>query len=721
MKPKNNKILIALLIIACVLVSACSPGVGTKPAEKEETKKEVNKETITSFASPAFSPDASLEVKTFSSVEELEAFLRANEATGSSYNGGMMTKSLGRGAEMMDFAMPTSAPTDLAVESAGGSDDFSTTNNQVAGVDEGDIIKTDGKFIYTVSGKTLFIVKAYPGADAKIISETSFEKGVPSGLFISGDKLVVFGYLNDYEVLKTLNLEKYGSYASMTFVEIYDMNNKEKLVLEKEFLLDGDYFESRMIDGFVYIVTNSYPSARPWPVPYFVEDNIVREVAMSSIRYFPLPYESVSFVTINAFDLDNLEHVSETLAIESSRTMYMSEKNMYISYTKYINEWEIVQDATLKLVKPLLSDADKSRIKKIEAVDNDILTAYEKEQKVMTMVYRYLDFLSADERESLQELIDADAKAELEKYDYFEYTVIHRVELDGLSISPKANGQVPGYANNQFAFDEFKGTLRLATTVSPHWSSYNYDEKNMNTESENFVFTLDEDLNVLDSLDGIAPNENIYSTRFMGDKLYMVTFRQVDPFFVIDLSNPKDIKSLGKLKIPGFSRYLHPYDENHIIGLGRDATDMGRVQGLKISIFDVSDVTNPKEVAKWESVKQYSSSTAEYEHKAFLFDKEKNLLVIPAYSYEWDNGVYDGYNGALVFDIKADSIEIRGLIDHSKSTDNNWGAAVERSLFIDDMLYTKSYSLLRINALKDLKSVKDIELKSSNVEEVPIY
>jgi len=237
----------------------------------------------------------------------------------------------------------------------------------------------------------------------------------------------------------------------------------------------------------------------------------------------------------------------------------------------------------------------------------------------------------------------------------------------------------------------------------------------------------------MDGLTGLAEGESIYSTRFMGDRLYMVTFRQVDPFFAIDLSNPKDIKTLGKLKIPGFSRYLHPYDEDTIIGIGRDADLRGGQKGIKISLFDVSDVENPKEVASYVSDDRYAQSTAEWEHKAFLFDKEKELLVIPAYNYDWQNP-NNGYNGALVFKITKDDIELRGLIDHSdgvKESDNGklgiwmpryqYSPAVERSLFIGEDLYTKSPYLLRINSLDDLSSINSLVLDSGYTGGIPIY
>jgi len=204
----------------------------------------------------------------------------------------------------------------------------------------------------------------------------------------------------------------------------------------------------------------------------------------------------------------------------------------------------------------------------------------------------------------------------------------------------------------------------------------------------------------------------------------MVTFRQIDPFFVIDLSDPTNIKALGELKIEGFSKYLHPYDETTIIGLGNEATERGRIMGLKISLFDVSDVANPKEIAKFVTDEKYAQTTADFEHKAFLFSKEKELLVIPAYNSEYcgwdDSGCGEQeYNGAFVFRINKEEIKLRGLIDHEGYGDSSWGPAVQRSLYIEELLYTKSAKLLRINELSDLSSVKKVELTESGP--IPVY
>jgi uncharacterized secreted protein with C-terminal beta-propeller domain len=270
--------------------------------------------------------------------------------------------------------------------------------------------------------------------------------------------------------------------------------------------------------------------------------------------------------------------------------------------------------------------------------------------------------------------------------------------------------------------------------VSQRWNYYSKDPSETMQESTNNIFTLDSDLNIIDSKKNIAKGEQIYSTRFVGDKLYMVTFKQIDPFFVFDLSDAENIKELGQLKIPGFSRYLHPYDENTLIGIGKETTSTGEQRGLKISLFDVSDFEHPKEIAKFVTGKQYADSVAEYEHKAFLFDKEKQLLVIPAYSYSyqtWERPMpvdinskmiapqTTGFNGAMVFNITKNSIELRGVIDHSQGR-QYWGPSVERSLFINELLYTKSQGLLRINKLSDLAKVKNIELAGYE-SEYPVY
>ena len=202
----------------------------------------------------------------------------------------------------------------------------------------------------------------------------------------------------------------------------------------------------------------------------------------------------------------------------------------------------------------------------------------------------------------------------------------------------KATGKVPGSILNQFSMDENNGYFRIATTKGSVTGMGD-------NASRNNMYVLDMDLKQVGAIEDIAPGEKIYSVRYMGDRAYMVTFRKVDPLFVIDLSTPDKPEILGKLKIPGYSDYLHPYDENHIIGFGKDAAVVANeegswgwvdedntaayYQGMKIAMFDVTDPTKPIEMWKEEIGDRGTESELLNNHKALLFSKEKNLLAFP--------------------------------------------------------------------------------------------
>lgn len=717
---KNNNTIISVFMLGIMLVTlvACTePGIVPGPSG---TGKGVSGNDF----DEKFDPNAQLETNSFKSVNEYQQFLKLS--AGGNYGYYERSGMAGMALEA-DFAMNdvVAAPAigGEALKIAANPTDFSTTNNQVKGVDEGDILKTDGNYIYTITDNTLYIIKAYPGEDAEVVSEITI-KNQPRSLFIKDDKLAIFGDVRDSDFLQNAGVMVRNG---MTFVDIYDVSDRSEPELIEEFKYEGRYYNSRMIGDDMYIITNLYPMKRiDYPLPVYFEGDTMVEMRVSDIHYFNIPYRNPNFVGINSINIENADNIeTKVVAVEGSPNMYMSENNIYITYTEYINEYEIQQDIIKELIHPKLPEHYKDLIKKIEATDGDVLNKYEKDAKIMRIYTEFAEIMSTEEQEELGNTAEEMLIKKLEEFEYFQYTVINKVAVDNGEIDIEKNGQVPGGVINQFSMDEFEGNLRIGTTIDARWSRFGKER----TESENNIYVLDEDLDIIGEIVGLAKGERIYSTRFMGDRLYMVTFRQVDPFFVIDLSNPRNPKELGELKIPGFSRYLHPYDENTIIGIGRDASETGRQEGLKISLFDVSDVQNPKEIAKYVSDDKYSRSTAEFEHKAFLFSKEKNLLVIPVVNNQntyWENGIRttqgDKYNGAFVFDIKKDEINIRGLIDHSKAGYNNyWQPAVERSLYIEDLLYTKSPYLLRINDLDDLKGVKDVELKPGNSGDIPVY
>jgi len=306
------------------------------------------------------------------------------------------------------------------------------------------------------------------------------------------------------------------------------------------------------------------------------------------------------------------------------------------------------------------------------------------------------------------------------------FTSIYRVSINGLELTPEAQGSVPGNVLNQYSMDEYSGNFRIAT----NW----YAE----TQISN-VYVLNSNLNVTGRLEGLAPNENLHSVRFMGDKCYLVTFKSTDPLFVIDLSQPSNPKVLGELKIPGYSDYLHPYDDTHLIGVGKDTIeaeerDFAWYQGLKLALFDVGNVNNPTQLSNYIIGDRGTDSDALYEPKAFFFDKAKSLLVIPVSlaivpqeSREQGASAYGQtvWQGAYVFTVTLDGgFVLKGTITHLDAslldsqghltnpydyytTQNDW---ITRSLCIGNSLYTVSNSQVKLNSLTDLSEIATVNL-----------
>jgi len=296
----------------------------------------------------------------------------------------------------------------------------------------------------------------------------------------------------------------------------------------------------------------------------------------------------------------------------------------------------------------------------------------------------------------------------------YERTLIYRMSIEDGQIEATANGEVPGYVLNQFSMDEHEGYFRIAATKGQVW--------NREEPSKNHIYVLDMDLDIVGRLEDLAPGEKIYSARFMGDRCYLVTFRKVDPLFVIDLKDPYDPEVLGQLKITGYSDYLHPYDEDHVIGVGKETIaaeqgDFSWYQGVKVSLFDVSDVGNPKEIDKYEIGDRGTDSPVLRDHKAFLFDKSRNLLVMPVSVVESGKGFV--WQGAYVFDISLDEgLVLKGRITHLEDDHDlmkngyyfSSPFSVKRSLYIDNVLYTISEKKIKMNSLENLEQLNEIEL-----------
>jgi uncharacterized secreted protein with C-terminal beta-propeller domain len=664
------------------------------------------------FQNPA---NPTQELKRFSSYDELTNFIKSNTESSSYYGGfggAVMTTTAGT-AKTQSSSVSEGSSAPAATPSASGeiSRDYSGTNIQVEGVDEADIVKNDGKYIYTVSGNKIIIVDAYPAENAKIISEIELN-GTPQEIFINNDKLVVFGWENTYTQQATIpavagiGIISPRYYSPKTFVNVYDMTDRSNPILKRNITIDGNYYDSRMIGDYVYVIANQpvyYSGTEPIPMPVIQSNGISKTIAPTDVYYFDLPDSSYVFTNIVSINTQNdAEDINtKTYLTGYSENMYVSTSNIYLVYTKRLSEYDFYDKIIDEAIMPVVPMDVKV---KINSIRDSNKSKYEKISEIGKVLQDYISSLNPEEGANVMkdiqqrmETVQAEIAKEMEKTD------IYKISINNGNIEYKANGEVPGYTLNQFSMDEYNNNFRIATTTG----SWNQNQLNN-------VYVLDSNMNIVGKLEDLAHGERIYSVRFLGNKGYMVTFRQIDPLFVIDLSNPSNPQVLGYLKITGVSDYLHPYDETHVIGVGRDATDQGRVQGMKLSLFDVSDVSNPKEISKYIIGERGTYSEALNDHKAFLFSKEKNLLVIPVSLAEKD--YQQTWQGAYVFNVDLENgFVLKGRITHTNETTNetnyyDYQSQIRRSLYIDNVLYTLSNKMIKMNDLNDLSKINQIEL-----------
>jgi len=594
---------------------------------------------------PNETPSVSL-MKTFSSYEDLKNFLVTNTKSSTYAYGGGPLDAQAFGSRGALSPMPTPVPASIAESGQGTysvTPDYSTTNIQVAGVDEADIVKTDGTYIYVASNanfnsasqNNVYIVKADP-TDPRVTAKIPLgNETYVAGLFLSqdGNKLVVIGSQYQVYALGAPQPEIamiYPYYSSVnTFITVYDVSEKAMPMLARNLTLSGSYFNSRMIGNYVYAVVSqpAYILQDVVPLPQVYQDAKASVIAPERIYYADSVdnyYTFTTFIGLNILD-DAQQPTNMTVMMGGTSAMYVSMDNIYVTYSTW----------------------------------ND-----------------------------------------------GQYTSIYRVRVNGGELSFEAEGSVPGYVLNQYSMDEYNGYFRVATT----WQK---------TTQMNNVYVLDMNMSEVGKLENLAEGERIYSARFMGDKAYLVTFKQTDPFFVIDLRSPADPKVAGELKIPGYSSYLHPFDENYVIGLGKENNT------VKLSLFDVTNVNAPTEIAKYIVEGDWTDSQALYEPKAFLFDKAKELLVIPISVSNY--GVIDQtgkdimqggfWQGAYVFNVTvAGGFQLRGEIAHQQTSTGlsyylDLNSAVNRALYINNTLYTVSDAMIKLNNLADLAPIAEVNLK----------
>ncbi|MCH7647707.1 MAG: beta-propeller domain-containing protein, partial [Thaumarchaeota archaeon] len=503
------------------------------------------------------------DIKKISSQEELEDILKASALFGGNFfDNRILTRNMAVDEVVMfETATSEGIPVPSVAKIESGGTDYSTTNVQVANVDEPDYLKNDSKYVYIVSRNTLSIIDAYPAESAKLVLKIALdiESQYIQNMFLNDDRLVIFyNGQSDDEIIPQFDFVPRRSYSPVTHALIIDVSDKENPNILKDYSIDGHFSDARMIGDYAYFVTNSNINYQHPRLPVILESSV--KIMTPDAFYFDNIEQFSNFNTLTAIDIFGDTVNSETFLMGYTGTFYVSEDNFYLTYQQsmpfgfYDNS---SRDRFFDVVVPLLPNDIQDEIK---AIQNDSsMNASTKWIKISELMQKSYNEMNKNDKEKLFEKIrEALNEYDVKMQEETRKTIIHKISINKGEIEYVTMGSVPGRLLNQFSMDQSGDRFRVATTTE-YYTQY------QGTVRANAVYVLDEQLNIVGGLDQIAPGESIFSARFIGDRLYLVTFQQIDPFFVIDLSTDTP-KILGELKITGFSNYLHPYDEEHIIG-----------------------------------------------------------------------------------------------------------------------------------------------------------
>ena len=598
----------------------------------------------------------------------------------------------------VDFVASTAMPTAIA-DTAATPVSHSDTNIQVAGVDESDSVKVaDDGYIYQIHNNQIRVIKGFPIVELSETATIKFadENFYPTGIYVQNGKLVVLGstwkMLNTPQVQPVVSSKMavpiggiwWGGYipqTSQTRAFIFDMSDHANPKSVRDLAIDGDYLDSRRIGDELYFVARTYPRY------YMMGSNVKNAFLMKTTEMLPTIIDTKKGKT-------------------ATRTMSVTD----VSYLPDFVEPDYVVVASLNLQNPDKALTTKAYLGAGELVYSSLNNLYLSASK-----YNF-DNSTAD-------AIPQDIVS----------TQIYKFNIDKGAVNFAAVGQVPGTALNRFSMDEHGDYFRIATTTQ-NWA-------NGTNTSTNALFVLDKTMQTVGELEDLAKGERIYSTRFMGNRCYIVTFKQVDPLFAIDLSVPEKPFVAGELKIPGYSEYLHPYDENHLIGFGHDATtynygygDVSIPLGLKMALFDVSDMNSPKELYSVKIGDKGTNTPLTYDAKALYWDAEKKLFGFPVDLHELPKGsdsanpsVYGNsvWQGAYIYEVtpekgfnmKAKLSQIPADVSPVKYEYGSYwdfdatNLFVDRILRIENNLYTLSNNQLNIYDLENFYRIESLAFK----------
>lgn len=597
-------------------------------------------------------------------------------------------------------ASPSDPSARPSPEQGGG---FSNTTVQIKDVDEADIVKAEGDRIYLLHGGSLFVLQGWPASSTSILGSMLVE-GEPTEMFVRDGKAVVFSrvYL-DPTALPGARLSQPGYYYGYgsTKVTVLDVSAREPSVLRESYL-EGDYVSARRHDG------------------------LVRAVVQNGFKVPQIGNPYIEYVDAfgHAYPQEDIDAQVDDWLDRTARSIQNSEITDWLprEYSK-VNGRMLAEEPRCADYYSPAPGLTESGVTSVVALDLDDVSAPFSGATILgraERVYSNEDAVLVTQTDYRYQLVQGST----------QQTVIHRFDIDGNATSYVASGAIAGSIHDQFSLDERQGVIRVATTeqsfagfpgggvaVSPAPAQPTDPVAPVRPANGlvNRVLTLGTDgaeLVQLGSTEDFGTSESIYCTRFIGDLGYVVTFRQTDPLFVIDLADPKRPHVVGQLEVPGYSSYLFPMDDDHLFAIGQDATPQGQVQGLSLSIFDVSNPASPA-LAQRYTFPEAGASPANIDHRAINFHENGKVVAFPYQRYN------TGVNTLEVFQLSTDSgftrlgamtepvdldrclVDYYGLtpasIDPATAQNPEWRAQViascgwnrqfRRGLFRDDFVY----------------------------------
>ena len=543
----------------------------------------------------------------------------------------------------------SSKATGSAADAADGSrksNDYSETTTQTEGVDEADIVKTDGKYIYFLNTNSASVKIASAGGNSTSVL-SSLDLNSQDGynyfdMYVYGDRITVIG---TYSAIGA----KYGNNAVIdsayiendeTVVTVIDITDRSAPKIVKEFTQSGSYSDSRMTNGKVYIISGYYVFGKGMEkdrvetyAPYVKCGNDIAVTAPDNIMIKSGDINSTEYLVIGTYDISEGKLLSTCSVLGGAGTIYCSTENIITADSRWLYN---------------------------------------------------------------------------ENGSSHNYTVISRFSINEGPVKYITSAEIDGELLNQFSIDEYNGYFRFVFTENSETTQTTYRsdgtvEHIMSSEfvQKNALRILDGNLSEVGSITDIAPNEEVYSVRFMGDTVYFVTFRQTDPLFSADISDPTNPTLTGELKIPGFSNFLYPYGEGKLLGIGRDADEStGRSGEMKLSMFNINDPANVSEEGKL-ILENNDWTPALYNHKATLISAGKNLIGFATESDSTHKAVYNIYsyeNGSF-----------KRLAEIPLANENGTDTYSARGVFVGSDIYVICNSGIRVFTLESFEQTAAVD------------